>query len=186
MAEWGRPPELKPLHLPPPMIPGNNDAPSSVCAMQVGACWAVPRLAGVACLLPCAGLGMVAWRPSTCCVPPCPHPPARFTPRPRSFPRLPVVLQEDFEKVAKSTSGFKYMAERPEGDTFVEQKVGGGWQAWCRRSQLRFSSAGVGAPMAGAAMHCLLLLQVAGWMCLEPPCSCLPCLQHGAAPRSGP
>ncbi|KAL4442048.1 hypothetical protein ABPG77_011309 [Micractinium sp. CCAP 211/92] len=65
VPERGRPPELKPLHLPPPMIPGNNDAPTSVCAMQ-----------------------------------------------------------EDFKAVAKATSGFTYMAERPEGETFVEQKWG--------------------------------------------------------------
>lgn len=61
----GNPPPLKPLKLPPPMIPGNNDAPTSVCAMQ-----------------------------------------------------------EDFKGVAKAMSGFRYVAERPDGDTFVEQKWG--------------------------------------------------------------
>ncbi|KAL4427831.1 hypothetical protein ABPG75_001920 [Micractinium tetrahymenae] len=61
----GRPPEPKPLKLPPPMIPGNNDAPTSVCSMQ-----------------------------------------------------------EDFKGVAKGMSGFSYVAERPNGTTFVEQKWG--------------------------------------------------------------
>lgn len=35
----GAPAQLKAIPLPPPMIPGNADAPTSLCAMQVGPAW---------------------------------------------------------------------------------------------------------------------------------------------------
>lgn len=109
MAEGGEAaPGLAPLPLPPPMIPGNADVPTSLCAMQVGGAgvhahdwqWCAGHAADAA-----------AWRRPQL-TPALPHRPA--PPRP----------QEDFKPLARAMQGFAYLAERPDKPTFVQQKWG--------------------------------------------------------------
>ena len=100
----------QPVELPPPMIPGNADVPTCLCAMQVR------HFVQAQLLL--SSLAVQLARKARACSPPI-----------RTPPTLPPTIhcpavQEDFKGVARRMKGFEYNAERPKKKSFVEQKWG--------------------------------------------------------------
>lgn len=85
------------LEIPPPMIAGNAERPTTLCAIQVNACQ-------------CCGLS--AWPFSGG---------SKFC---RQV-KLPFVLQEAFKSIAPAMDGFEWRPERPDKPTFVVRGAGG-------------------------------------------------------------
>jgi hypothetical protein len=142
LAAGGRVPSRRrdarvdPLGVPPPMVPGNNESPSTVCAMQasrggVQAGWSFAVSVGRD-KPACAGINRrtVLFRFGVNCLP---HATAGWrcqgaAPGQHGLPvTCPFLLQEDFQPMVVRSHGFKWRPERPAAPSFVEQK----WVARC-------------------------------------------------------